>query len=306
MPLRVWATAMVLSTNGPFIVRPEAVRAACGVPVGTARAVSGAIRAACGGLVCCYDRPERLAERVLGIQPEPGRRGGRASPAPPAARAGSLGDWWRRLDDGLPARSAGRARWLTPPRPVWELAVPPPAHPRPDITEAEVLVLAALHAHLDGADSAVVAAVAAITRRHAQRVLVELASDGYVTPAVRTIPWRHSTRRVRVWSLTEQASALSPHLPRLRRARRAPCPEMLPADMWHLFWSGPDPADIRLPRDAFLVANRLLNGRFLDSDAKRWALRHLPLEALRAQTGIPGCPPDVETAIHELATAHRG
>ena len=69
------------------------------------------------------------------------------------------------------------------------------------------------------------------------------------------------------------------------------CPGRLPADLWHMFWSGPDPADIRLPRDALLVANRLLNGRFLDPDAKRWALRHLPLDALRAQTAYPAAAP---------------
>ena len=91
------------------------------------------------------------------------------------------------------------------PRPVWELAVAPPPHPRPDITESEVLVLAVLHTYLDGADSAVLAGTAGITRRHSQRVLAGLACDGYVASAVRTIPWRHRTRRVRIWSLTERA-----------------------------------------------------------------------------------------------------
>ena len=206
----------------------------------------------------------------------------------------------------MPARPAGRDRWLTPPRPVWELAVAPAPHPRPDITASEVLVLAVLHNYLHGADSAVLAETAGITRRHSQRVLAGLAGDGYVASAVRTIPWRHRTRQVHIWSLTERANALSPYLPRLRHARRAVSPERLPADLWHLFWSGPDPADIRLPRDALLVANRLLNGRFLDPDAKRWALRHLPLDALRAQTGIPGCGPDVDRAVQELAAARRG
>ncbi len=217
-----------------------------------------------------------------------------------------LGDWWRRLDDALPARPAGRDRWLTPPRPIEDLAVAPPPHPRPRITESEVLVLGALHAHLDGVDSAVLAGMAAITRRHAQRVLAGLAGDGYVAAELRTIPWQHGTRRVRIWSLTECAETLSPYLPRLHHSRRAACPQRLPPDLWHLFRSGPDPADIRLPRDALLVANRLLNGRFLDADAKRWALRHLPLSALRAQTGIPGCPPDVEMAVGDLTSAPRG
>ena len=322
VPLRAWAVGILMSTNGPFVVRGEALRAACGVTSGAARVVSDGIRTACGGLVCCYDRPERLAARVLRIAPGVGVRGDGTAGAPAAGRADAaaagaapdpaaageslIGDWWRRLDDALPARPSGRARWLTPPRPVWELAVAPPPHPRPGITGAEVLVLSVLHAHLDGADSALVAQTAGITRRHTQRVLVALAADGYLTSAVRTLPWGHGTRRVRIWSLTEGADALSPYLPRVRQARRATCPRTLPSDLWHLFWSGPDPAGIRLPRDALLVANRLLNGRGLDPDAKRWALRHLPLEALQAQTGIPGCPPDVELSVRELAAARHG
>ena len=321
VPLRAWAVGIVLSTNGPFVVRGEALRAACDLAAGAARVVSAGIRAACGGLVCRYDRPERLAARVLGVASAPGGRGDgtalassadRADSA--AARAGSdspvskalVGDWWRRLDEALPAHPTGRSRWLTPPRPVWDLAVTPPPHPRPQITRAEVLALSALQGFLEGAGSATVAQTAGITRRHAQRVLAALAADGYLTSAVRTLPWCHGTRRVRIWSLTEQADALSPYLPRLRRACRAACPPTLPGDLWHLFWSGPDPADIRLPRDALLVANRLLNGRGLDPDAKRWALRHLPLEALQAQTGIPGCPPDVDFAVRELAGGQHG
>lgn len=297
-PLRAWVVGMVLSTNGPFVARPEALRSLCGITAGAARAVADGIRAACGGLVCPYDRPERLAGRVLGVSPLPF--------GPPPDGSGLLSDWWRRLSDGLPARPAGRDRWLTPPRPVWELTVEPPPHPRPGITESGVLLLAALHSHLDGADSAVLAEMAGITRRHAQRVLRELESGCYVEAAMRTIPWRHGTRRVRVWTPTGAADDLSPYLPRLHRSLRAACPETLPADMWYLFPSGPDPADIRLPRDGLLVANRLLNGRFLDSDAKRWALRHLPLEALRAQTGIPGCPPDVEVTVRDIESGRRG
>ncbi len=101
-----------------------------------------------------------------------------------------------------------------------------------------MLLLTVLHSHFGGADSAVLAETAGITRRHAQRVLREMESDGYVEVAVRTIPWRHGTRRVRVWMLGERADDVSPYLPRLRRSRRVVCPETLPADMWHLFRSG--------------------------------------------------------------------
>ena len=66
---------MVLSTNGPFVVRPQALREACGITTGAARDVADGIRAACGGIVCSYDLPKRLAGRVLELPPESGRSG---------------------------------------------------------------------------------------------------------------------------------------------------------------------------------------------------------------------------------------
>lgn len=186
------------------------------------------------------------------------------------------------------------------PRPIHDLAVAPPPHPRPAISRCEVLAVSALHAHLEGADASVVAEAASIPSADAERALESLARDGFVTSSLATVPWRHETRRALIWQLTERARQLSPYVPRLRQSRRAPCPKRLPEHLWHWFRSGPDPADIRLPQDALLVANRLLNGHLLDPDAKRWALRHLPVEALSAQTAIPGCPPDVQARIDEL------
>ena len=60
-PLRAWAVGAALSTNGPFVVRPEALRETCGITTGASRDVADGLRAACGGIVCPYDRPERLA-----------------------------------------------------------------------------------------------------------------------------------------------------------------------------------------------------------------------------------------------------
>ena len=100
---------------------------------------------------------------------------------------------------------------------------------------------------------------------------------------------------------------MSPYLPRLRHARRAVSPERLPAgSMAPVLARDRTPPTSGCHADALLVANRLLNGRFLDPDAKRWALRHLPLDALRAQTDIPGCGPDVDRAVQALTAAHRG
>ena len=197
----------------------------------------------------------------------------------------------------------GVDRWLTPPIPAEKLAVKLPPYPRPEITKSEVLVLVALRSYLGGADSSVVADAVGITRRSAQRALRCLEADGYVDSVTVEIPWKHRIRRILRWKLVQFGpfTDLRGYLPTLRQSQRAPCPETLPPDLWHLFWSGPDPADIRLPRDALLVANRLLNGRLLDFDARRWALRCLPLDALVAQTVIPGCPESVELAVAELA-----
>ena len=295
-PLRAWAVGAVLTANGPFAVRPGALGRLGGVSPGAARSVADGIRSVCGSRVSPYDRPEQLAARIA--EAPGGRR---------PANAGESGvgpelSWLAGLSNRGFAVPDGVDRWLTPPTPPEQLAVGLPPHPRPEITESEVLVMTVLRSYLNGADSAVVADAAGITRRNTQRVLRAMEADGYATSAIAEVPWEHGTRRVSRWTLAlgGPGDELRPYLPVMRWHRRAQCPEALPPEFWHLFWSGPDPADIRLPRDAMLVANRLLNGRLLDFDARRWALRCLPLDALVAQTGIPGCPESVELAVAEL------
>ena len=197
---------------------------------------------------------------------------------------------------------------LSPPTPPEQLAVELPPHPRPGITESEILILTVLRSYLNGADSSAISDAAGVALRNTQRVLRGLEADGYVDSATVEVPWKHRTRRIVRWRLAPGGPGddIRPHLPAMRWPRRAPCPETLPPHIWHLFWSGPDPADIRLPRDSLLVANRLLNGRLLDFDARRWALRCLPLDALVAQIGIPGCPESVELAVAELVEHQSG
>ena len=295
-PLTAWAVGAVLTANGPFTVRPGALSRIGGVSPGAATTVANGIRSVCGSRVSPYDRPEQMAARITEA-PGTSRRVGVCEPG-----GKPESDWLARLSDQKTSIPEGADRWLTPPMPSEKLAVGLPPHPRPGITEAEVLALTVLRSYLNGADSAAVADAAGMTRRHIQRVLRCLEADGYVDSSIAEVPWKHGTRRVLRWKLTLPGPCgdLCPYLPMMRWCRRAPCPETLPPDIWHLFWSGPDPAGIRLPRDALLVANRLLNGRLLDFDARRWALRHLPLDALVAQTGIPGCPKSVELAVAEL------
>ena len=292
----------VLTANGPFTVKPGALGRLDGVSPGAARAIADGIRSVCGSRVSPYDRPEQLAARITRTASE----GARAGPDP--TRGGSGLSWLHRPADRMFKAPAGAERWLTPPVPPEQLPAPLPPHPRPAITEAEVMVLTVLRSYLGGADSAVIGDAAGIARRSAQRVLRCLEADGYVDSSFVEVPWKHRTRRILRWKLAPggQLDELRPYLPMMRWARRARCPETLPPDLWHLFWSGPDPADIRLPRDALLVANRLLNGRLLDFDARRWALRCLPIDALVAQTGIPGCPESVELAVAELVEAESG
>ncbi|WP_420435121.1 transposase [Candidatus Poriferisocius sp.] len=295
-PLRAWAVGAVLTSNGPFTVGPGELSRLGGVSSGAAKSVADGIRSVCGSRVSPYDRPELVAARITESpgDPRPTRR--RESNRCPEL------DWISGLSEHDSTVPEGVDRWLTPPTPPEELAVELPPHPRPEITESEVLVLTALRSYLGGADSAVVADAGGITRRSAQRALRCLEDDGYVDSAIVDVPWKHRNRRVLRWKLVQFGpfDKLRGYLPMLRRSTRAACPETLPADLWHLFWSGPDPADIRLPRDSLLVANRLLNGRLLDFDARRWALRCLPLDALLAQTAVPGCPESVEAAVAEL------
>lgn len=300
-PLRAWAIGAALTANGPFVVRPGTLSQVDGISPGAARTVADGIHSVCGSRVSPYDRPQQLARRITQAE-------GDSSPASPGESCREPLGWIAELSDHQPAIPDGVDRWLTPPTPPEQLAVTLPPHPRPGIAKSEVLVLTVLRSYLGGADSSTVADAAAITRRSTQRVLRGLEGDGYVDSEVVEVPWKHRTRRILNWRLapTNPAAALLPYLPMMRWRRRAPCPESLPADIWYLFWSGPDPADIRLPRDAMVVANRLLNGRLLDFDARRWALRHLPLKTLVAQTGIPGCPPSVEMAVAELLEHESG
>ena len=301
-PLRAWAVGAALTANGPFTVRPVELCRIDGVSPGAASAVANGIRSVCGSRVSPYDRAEQLAAQIIGAVAGADTAG--------AANAGGnqQRDWLASLSDQRVTVPRGVDRWLTPPTPSEQLAVALPAHPRPEMTESEILVLTVLRSYAGGADSATIADAAVLPRRSAQRALRWLEADGYVSSAVADVPWNHRTRRILRWKLdlSGPGDAVRPYLPMMRWPRRAPCPETLPSDIWHLFWSGPDPADIRLPRDALLVANRLLNGRLLDFDARQWALRCLPLDALVAQTGIPGCPPSVEMAVAELVEQEAG
>ncbi len=301
-PLRGWAVGAVLTSNGPFTAKPGALSRLDGVSPGAARAIADGIRLVCGSRVSPYDQPEQLAARITRANGQDREVG------PNRSSEGSALNWMHWSPDRQFAVPASAERWLTPPAPPEQLPASLPPHPRPDITAAEVLVLTVLRSYLGGADSAVIGDAAGIARRSAQRALRRLEADGYVDSAFAEVPWKHRTRRILRWKLAQggQLDDLRPYLPMMRWARRSRCPETLPPDLWHLFWSGPDPADIRLPRDAVLVANRLLNGRLLDFDARRWALRCLPLDALAAQTGIPGCPRSVELAVAELVEQESG
>ena len=298
-PLQAWAVGAILTANGPFTVKPGELNRMHGISPGASKTVADGIRSVCGSRVSPYDQPRQIAARITetdgdSVGADPRRTGEEREMS-----------WPARLSDHKITVPNGVDRWLTPPTPPEQLAVALPPHPRPGITDAEVLVLTALRSYLSGADSAVLAAAVEISRRSAQRALRSLEADGYVASAFVEVPWKHRVRRILRWKLNQGGpfNDLRPYMPMMRRHRRAPCPETLPPDLWHLFWSGPDPADIRLPRDAPLVANRLLNGRLLDFDARRWALRCLPLDALIAQTGIPGCPESVELAVAELVDA---
>ncbi len=65
------------------------------------------------------------------------------------------------------------------------------------------------------------------------------------------------------------------------------CPERLPPEFWKHFWSGTDPADIRLPADGEAVAAVLIYDEPCTL-AKSWALRNLPTGALQSTLRLRG------------------
>lgn len=149
------------------------------------------------------------------------------------------------------------------------------------MTAGERAVMSALRARLRGCTVSGLARRTGLSERHTRRCLNALERRGFVQGETANVPWGYGSLRARLWSLVRTGECLAA-LPYLRLQTEPfgrECPERVPARFWYLFWSGSQGGDLRLPQDAIFIACALLDSP--DAAAESWALRHLPLEALR-------------------------
>jgi len=73
----------------------------------------------------------------------------------------------------------------------------------------------------------------------------------------------------------------------------------VPPEFWSLFWSGECASRLTLPEDAVHVADTFVGGP--DETARIWALRYLPLDALRELRTMRGY--DTEPLASRLDSA---
>lgn len=199
-----------------------------------------------------------------------------ATVAVASSRAEPTAEWsWLR------ARADGGG-WLAP---IPETDLPETLREDPSpvrsLSRPERAVLACLRWWLAGAPAGVLARDAALSSAETERVLLALAEAGYARSWRETLYWGHGHKRLVYWGGNVTSPRWLNALPRLpvpipTTPRR---PDRVPPEFWKHFWSGTDPAHIRLPADDELVAGVLIYDERCTL-AKSWALRHLGSDAL--------------------------
>ena len=174
-----------------------------------------------------------------------------------------------------PRRSHGRRT----PKPTGAMELITRRDPLAGSPESHRRILAALRARHNGATAALVAEDAEVSVSHARRCLRLLRDKGFVRCKDVNIPWGYRHSMVRLWELKLTTRTLDA-LPRLPwRPVSDPPHGGVPPEYWWLFWSGTSAADLRLPEDSLQIADALIGGPSFR--ARRWALAHLPVEALQ-------------------------
>ena len=171
--------------------------------------------------------------------------------------------------------------------PLEEVSAPdgydiPPGGPLNSRPACLGLALATLRAYPQGVEAAYISRTAGLGSDIVALALESLRSEGLAFSTAETIPWYRESREVLLWREVPHRSLLHQSLPRYREPPLPP-PERIPPEFWWLFWSDMDPADIRLPKDAWYVASRMLRpeGSWRYVPAETWALKCLPACALR-------------------------
>ena len=143
------------------------------------------------------------------------------------------------------------------------------------------LALATVRAFPQGVDAPYISQATGLAPGPVDSALGVLRAEDLVFPTSETIPWYHRSREVLLWKEKPRRWLLRQPLPRYREPPGPP-PEEIPPQFWWMFWSM-DPIDIRLPKDAWYVASRMLapEGSWRYLPGETWALRSLPTWALQ-------------------------
>ena len=158
----------------------------------------------------------------------------------------------------------------------------PDANPVAGLSRGQRAVLGILRSKVRGTTLRQAATEARLSEDHARRCLNALAEKGFARREEASLPWGYGSRKTVLWSLDlseECVTALAYLPPRPPPQVGDTCAERVPPEFWGLFWNGASAKDLRLPDDAFFVATTLLDGP--DPVARSWALRCLPIDALR-------------------------
>lgn len=177
--------------------------------------------------------------------------------------------------------------------------------PTADMTPAKRACLAVLRNRPRGAEANEIAAAARLSKRHTQRCMTSLSADGYAFQRKSRVPWGHGSIELSLWhlELTPKCATALAFLPRHRDDHDWTCPDVVPPEFWGLFWSGTRASALRLPDDAYFVASTLLEGP--DRSAWEWALRCLPVEALRQCRSLRGWDKGMMARYIDSALAER-
>ena len=157
------------------------------------------------------------------------------------------------------------------------------------LSRPERAVLACLRWWQAGAPTEVLARDAALSNPQTVLVLQALATDGYARSWRETLYWGHGHTRIVYWGGDLASSRWLNALPRLPVPVPAPPQraERVPPEFWKHFWSGTDPADLRLPADDELIASVLIYDEPC-TVAKSWALGHVHTDALTRTLELRG------------------
>ena len=182
----------------------------------------------------------------------------------------------------------------------------PDTSPVAGLSRGQLTVLGILRGRIRGTTLSQVAAEARLSEDHARRCLNALVKRGFARKEEANLPWGYGSRRTVLWSLdlSEECVTALAYLPPPPPAQvDDTCAERVPPEFWSLFWNGASAKDLRLPDDAFFVATTLLDGP--DPVARTWALRCLPVDALRRCRDMRGYNTGEIAASIDKAIARR-